>query len=138
MVTHQLQVERRTGKVHQSDTDVLPLCHATNVGYLCLYFLLGDAAIAGIRVLLRCYIPGCCSPQHETSERCQQRSTEFGRQQVHQCFFRRRAEATSRQQPANVPSQLRITLHMHSATWHSGRTSVSDWRTFPVLRSTCS
>jgi len=22
--------------------------------------------------------------------------------------------------------------------WHSGRTSVSDWRTFPVLRSTCS
>jgi len=21
--------------------------------------------------------------------------------------------------------------------WHSGRTSVSDWRTFPVLRSTC-
>jgi len=22
--------------------------------------------------------------------------------------------------------------------WHSGRTSVSNWRTFPVLRSTCS
>jgi len=22
--------------------------------------------------------------------------------------------------------------------WHSGRTSVSGWRTFPVLRSTCS
>ena len=22
--------------------------------------------------------------------------------------------------------------------WHSGRTSVSDWRTFPVLRLTCS
>ena len=22
--------------------------------------------------------------------------------------------------------------------WHRGRTSVSDWRTFPVLRSTCS
>jgi len=22
--------------------------------------------------------------------------------------------------------------------WHSGRSSVSDWRTFPVLRSTCS
>jgi len=22
--------------------------------------------------------------------------------------------------------------------WHSGKTSVSDWRTFPVLRSTCS
>ena len=22
--------------------------------------------------------------------------------------------------------------------WHSGRTSVSDWQTFPVLHSTCS
>ena len=30
MVTHQLQVEHRTGKVRQSETDVLPLCHATN------------------------------------------------------------------------------------------------------------
>jgi len=30
VVTHQLQVERRTGKVYQSETDVLPLCHATN------------------------------------------------------------------------------------------------------------
>jgi len=30
VVTHQLQVERRTGKVRQSETDVLPLCHATN------------------------------------------------------------------------------------------------------------
>ena len=26
MVSHQLQVERRTGKVRQSETDVLPLC----------------------------------------------------------------------------------------------------------------
>jgi len=31
VVTHQLQVERRTGKVRQSETDVLPLCHATNL-----------------------------------------------------------------------------------------------------------
>jgi len=31
VVTHQLQVERRTGKVRQSQTDVLPLCHATNI-----------------------------------------------------------------------------------------------------------
>ena len=31
MVTHQLQVERRTGKVRQSEADVLPLCHATNL-----------------------------------------------------------------------------------------------------------
>jgi len=30
VVTHQLQVERRTGKVRRSQTDVLPLCHATN------------------------------------------------------------------------------------------------------------
>jgi len=30
VVTHQLQVERRTGKVRQSETDVLPRCHATN------------------------------------------------------------------------------------------------------------
>ena len=28
VVTHQLQVERRTGKVRQSETDVLPLCRA--------------------------------------------------------------------------------------------------------------
>ena len=28
MVTHQLQVERRTEKVRQSETDVLPLCYA--------------------------------------------------------------------------------------------------------------
>ena len=31
MVTHQLQVECRTGKVRQSETDVLPLCHANRV-----------------------------------------------------------------------------------------------------------
>ena len=34
MVTHQLQVERRTGKVRRPETDVLPLCHATNLGVL--------------------------------------------------------------------------------------------------------
>jgi len=32
VVTHQLQVERRTGKVRRPETDVLPLCHATNLG----------------------------------------------------------------------------------------------------------
>ena len=31
VVTHQLQVKRRTGKVCQSETDVLPLCRVTNV-----------------------------------------------------------------------------------------------------------
>jgi len=30
VVTRQQQVERRTAKVHLSETDVLPLCHATN------------------------------------------------------------------------------------------------------------
>jgi len=34
VVTHQLQVKRRTGKVRQSETHVLPLCHATN-WFLC-------------------------------------------------------------------------------------------------------
>jgi len=31
VVTHQLQVERKTGKVRRPETDVLPLCHATNL-----------------------------------------------------------------------------------------------------------
>ena len=31
VVTHQLQVERGTRKVHQLETDVLPLCYATNL-----------------------------------------------------------------------------------------------------------
>jgi len=30
VVIHQLQVERRTGKVRRRKTDVLPLCHATD------------------------------------------------------------------------------------------------------------
>jgi len=30
VVTHELQVEHRTGKVRQSETDILPLCYATN------------------------------------------------------------------------------------------------------------
>jgi len=35
VVTHQLQVERRTGKVRRPKTDVLPLCHATNQTKIC-------------------------------------------------------------------------------------------------------
>jgi len=31
VVTHQLQVERRTGKVRRSETDVLPLCNAISL-----------------------------------------------------------------------------------------------------------
>ena len=38
MVTHQLQVKRRTGKVRRPETDVLPLCHATNYDGLIIQF----------------------------------------------------------------------------------------------------
>jgi len=31
VATHQLQVEHGTGKVHSPETDVLPLCNATNL-----------------------------------------------------------------------------------------------------------
>ena len=41
-VTHQLQVERRTGKVRQSETDVLPLCHATSTVQPRLHDTIGD------------------------------------------------------------------------------------------------
>jgi len=36
------------------------------------------------------------------------------------------------------PPNAIIYIHLQLVAWHSGRTSVSDWRTFPVLRSTCS
>ena len=50
VVTHQLQVERRTGKVRQSETDVLPLCHATNL--ITLRYLKNDLInIGSIRIL---------------------------------------------------------------------------------------
>jgi len=38
MVIHQLQVERRTGKVRQSKTDVRPLGHATNLNVRSVIF----------------------------------------------------------------------------------------------------
>ena len=44
MVTHQLQVERRTGKVRQSETDVLPLCRATNQ-LIAAAVLIGDTTV---------------------------------------------------------------------------------------------
>ena len=43
VVTHQLQVERRTGKVRQSETDVLPLFHATNL--IIVVYLIIDSLI---------------------------------------------------------------------------------------------
>ena len=45
MITRQLQVERRTGKVRQPETDVLPLSHAANQYYNDDLFYL--AAISG-------------------------------------------------------------------------------------------
>ena len=35
-------------------------------------------------------------------------------------------------------SDIHISQRTVVGAWHSGRTSVSDWRIFPVLRSTCS
>jgi len=39
-----------------------------------------------------------------------------------------------------VQEEMEMLLHVTAwlVAWHSGRTSVSGWRTFPVLRSTCS
>jgi len=42
VVTHQLQVERRTGKVRQSETDLLPLCHATNLSFIIIIIIIFD------------------------------------------------------------------------------------------------
>ena len=39
---------------------------------------------------------------------------------------------------ASVKSRLVLPFWYRLVAWHSGRTSVSGWRTFPVLRSTCS
>ena len=47
MVTHQLQVERRTGKVCQSETDVLPLCYATNQGVVSAITVFGGGRGVG-------------------------------------------------------------------------------------------
>ena len=66
VVTYQLPVERRIGKVRQSKTDVLPLCHATNLhrtlskvnAYSCLYLhchtTTGSHVPYGITL---CYLP---------------------------------------------------------------------------------
>jgi len=31
VVSHQLQIKHKTGKIRQTETNVLPLCHATNI-----------------------------------------------------------------------------------------------------------
>ena len=46
VVTHQLQVKRRTGKVRRPETDVLPLCHATNLSPYVYQFIQQYSAVA--------------------------------------------------------------------------------------------
>ena len=46
VVTHQLQVERRTGKVRRPETDVLPLFHATNLSPYVYQFIQQYSAVA--------------------------------------------------------------------------------------------
>ena len=72
VVTHQLQVERRTGKVRRPETDVLPLCHAAV--YLLLfsvsYYLHSPSTASGARYrrsacidmdVLRLAAAACCN-----------------------------------------------------------------------------
>ena len=54
MVTHQLQVERRTAKAHRPKTNALPLDHATNHLFVCLFvFLLSATLRQNFRMDLR-------------------------------------------------------------------------------------
>ena len=60
MVTHQLQVERRTGKVRQSETDVLPLCYATN----CPLGLQNDSVAASMTLSMAMCLVRLCHNSH--------------------------------------------------------------------------
>ena len=54
VVTHQLQVKRRTGKVRRPEIDVLPLSHATNLKYSwCLIAVLFVSAPDSLSQVLR-------------------------------------------------------------------------------------
>jgi len=57
VVTHQLQVERRTGKVRRPETDVLPLCHATNISGTCVIKLSVGLAAGGKGATVGAYGP---------------------------------------------------------------------------------
>ena len=59
MVTHQLQVERRTGKVRRPETDVLPLCHATNPPNVANEFIWRQ--FPRDQQLSECVVTGLCS-----------------------------------------------------------------------------
>jgi len=52
VATHQLQVERGTGKVCRPKTDVLPLCHATNRYIVALSPVRERSIVMGISVCL--------------------------------------------------------------------------------------
>jgi len=66
VVTHQLQVERRTGKVRRPQTDVLPLCHATNSTnasvVLMTVFMVPSQRTAAVSLSVGCYRPHPPSP----------------------------------------------------------------------------
>jgi len=78
VVRHQLQVERRTGKVRQSETDVLPLCYAAV--YLLLFsvsYYLHNASGARYRRsactdvdMLRLAAAACCDMGWISAQRC--------------------------------------------------------------------
>ena len=58
VVTHQLQVERRTGKVRRPETDVLPLCHATNYGGVSMNIWVAD--VIGTHLVQRKHTMSYC------------------------------------------------------------------------------
>ena len=57
VVTHQLQVERRTGKVRRPETDVLPLCYATNYRTWWLFFKIVKISELWIRRRIQLTLP---------------------------------------------------------------------------------
>ena len=61
---------------------------------------------------------------------------DAGKQVRDDAFEQRHVLTTFAQQPERMPANAYVQAKL--VAWHSGRTSVSDWRTFPVLRSTCS
>jgi len=72
VVTHQLQVERRTGKVCRSETDVLPLCHAiilTNEHKIELrHSLLDEPKVAYRNKILPFWLPICVGIGYANAE----------------------------------------------------------------------
>ena len=68
------EVMRRTGKVRQSETDILPLCHATNP-YSNVGVLLTNCSLACLYVSLSRYLYSsinchCCVSHCDISQQC--------------------------------------------------------------------